>query len=579
MNYTSERNTQIVIALMKAHGIKKVVASPGAQNVSLVASISNDPFFEVYSSIDERSAAYIACGLAAESGEPVALSCTGATASRNYMPGLTEAFYRKLPILAITSTPPTGRIGHNIPQVIDRTTPLNDTVKLSVEVPEVHNEESEWTCSIRLNKAMLELKHRGDGPVHINLVSNYGGSFDVQEIPPVIVINRIIEKETFPLLKGKRIGIFVGAHKKWSTELTQLVDKFCEQYNAAVLCDHTSNYKGKYRVMASLVTGQKQYVSPCIKMDVLIHIGDVSGAYLTLSPTEVWRVNPDGEIRDTFNKLRYVFEMEEETFFKKYVQEKAETYISENTYFSEWVSEYNRIKNSIPELPFSNIWIAQQTASRLPENSVIHLAILNSLRSWNFFEISNRVLGYSNTGGFGIDGCVSSLLGASLLDSNKLFFGIVGDLAFFYDMNVLGNRHVGKNIRLMVINNGRGTEFRNYAHRASQFGDETDNFIAAAGHYGNQSPQLVKHYAENLGFDYMSATNKDDYLKVMEKFVTSETTEKPILLEVFTNSSEESEALKIMYNLQKSGSVTAKNIAKNILGEKGVKTLKNILKG
>ena len=101
--YTSERNVQIVIALLKAHGIKRVIASPGTTNMTFIGSIQNDSWFEIYSSVDERSAAYLACGLAAETGEPVVISCTGATASRNYMPGLTEAYYRKLPVLAITS--------------------------------------------------------------------------------------------------------------------------------------------------------------------------------------------------------------------------------------------------------------------------------------------------------------------------------------------------------------------------------------------------------------------------------------------------------------------------------------------
>lgn len=83
--YTAEKNAQILIQLMKEHGIRKVVASPGSTNICFVASIQQDPFFEIYSSVDERSAAYIACGLSAESGEPVAISCTGATASRNYI--------------------------------------------------------------------------------------------------------------------------------------------------------------------------------------------------------------------------------------------------------------------------------------------------------------------------------------------------------------------------------------------------------------------------------------------------------------------------------------------------------------
>ena len=102
-HYTDERNVQIVISLLKQHGIHRVIASPGTTNMTFVGSIQNDPYFQIWSSVDERSAAYLACGMASETGEPVVLSCTGATASRNYMPGLTEAYYRKLPVLAITS--------------------------------------------------------------------------------------------------------------------------------------------------------------------------------------------------------------------------------------------------------------------------------------------------------------------------------------------------------------------------------------------------------------------------------------------------------------------------------------------
>ena len=108
--YSNERNVQILISLLKQFGIKRVVASPGSTNVTFVGSLQQDPFFEMYSCVDERSAAYMACGLAAETQEPVVLSCTGATASRNYFPALTEAYYRKLQILAVTSTQDESKI-------------------------------------------------------------------------------------------------------------------------------------------------------------------------------------------------------------------------------------------------------------------------------------------------------------------------------------------------------------------------------------------------------------------------------------------------------------------------------------
>ena len=130
--------------------------------------------------------------------------------------------------------------------------------------------------------------------------------------------------------------------------------------------------------------------------------------------------------------------MTEEKFFESYtgadnVSESASP--SSNTYLEQWRAEDKRLRAKIGNIPFSNIWCAQQTAPKLPKNSVLHLAILNSLRSWNFFPIDSSIRGYANTGGFGIDGCMSSLIGASLASPDKLFFGVIGDLACFYDLN------------------------------------------------------------------------------------------------------------------------------------------------
>ena len=171
--YTAEANKQILIALLKAHNIHKVIASPGTTNITFVGSIQNDPWFEIYSSVDERSAAYMACGMAAESGEPVVLTCTGATASRNYIPGLTEAYYRKLPVLAVTASQHFGRAGQYSPQMLDRTRPPIDCVKMNVNIPMIQSAEDRWAYTVMMNDAILELRHNGGGPVLINIVKDY----------------------------------------------------------------------------------------------------------------------------------------------------------------------------------------------------------------------------------------------------------------------------------------------------------------------------------------------------------------------------------------------------------------------
>lgn len=583
--YTIERGQQILISLLKQHGIRKVIASPGTTNITFVASVMNDPFFEIYSSVDERSAAYMAVGMAEETGEAVVLSCTGATASRNYIPGLTEAYYRKLPVLAVTATQNENRIGHLIPQVIDRSQQPKDCCVHSEHVLVPRDANDEWDANIRLNRAVLALTHRGGGPVHINLATNYSRDFSVKELPIARCIRRYMSGDELPVLPLGRIGILVGNHRPWSDSLTEAVDRFCEAYGAVVFCEHASNYTGPYRVYNAILNQQSLYRKDSFRTDVLIHIGEVSGYGNGAGghAVEVWRVNEDGELRDPYHKLTKVFEMKEETFFRRYaalVDERTEQKQVGKTWLGQCRVEYQKLQAIIPDLPFSNIWVAQQTAHRLPEGCVLHLGILNSLRAWEMFDVPTSVQGsgFVNTGGFGIDGCMSSMIGGAIARPDQLHFLVIGDLAFFYDLNSLGNRHVGNNLRILLINNGKGTEFRNYSHPAAQFGEDADKYMAAAGHYGNKSLQLVRHFAEDLGYEYMQASCKEEYMGHLERFLTPELTEKSILFEVFTNNEDESDALKLMSTLIEDSMMKIKQDLKSMMSQPVKNLLKKVVK-
>lgn len=578
--YTNEPDILELIALMKAHGVRNAIVSPGSTNISLAASLLYDKDIEVYSAVDERSAAYMACGLAEETGEPVAISCTGATAARNYVPALTEAYYRKLPILCLTSSQYFGRVGQHMPQVTDRTNPLNDIVKKSVQIPVAYSSEDRWSNNVKMNDAMLELKRNGGGPVHINIETSFSRIFDQKSLPNVRKIDRFFLKDEIPTINAGKVIVFVGSHSKFDDELTNLVDEFCARFNAVIVCDHTSNYKGKYRILGGLVERQKGYQPKCRNCELIIHIGEVSGAYYPFPKAPVWRVSPDGEIRDTFYGLTAVFQMEEREFFKKVLSNEliSNGRTSDITYYNEWRNEEKKLYDSLPELPFSNVWIAQQTANRLPETSEIHFGILNCLRMWNLFDTPKSVYGYSNVGGFGIDGCISSLIGASLANKDKLFFGVFGDLATFYDLNSLGNRHLGNNLRIMVINNGTGFEMRHRDNRGDVFNEDADILFAAAGHFGNKSRTVLKHFSEDLGFEYLSAENKNEYLNNLNYFIDFNMHDKPILFEVFIEESDENESYDLTQYVISDMSSTTKEKVKSILGEKNTQILKGILK-
>ena len=101
--YSGIRNVQILIALLKAYGIEDVVLSPGGSDIPLIHSLETDSDFKCYSVVDERSAAYYTMGIAQMKQKPVACICTSGTAVCNYLPGITEAFYQNVLVLAITA--------------------------------------------------------------------------------------------------------------------------------------------------------------------------------------------------------------------------------------------------------------------------------------------------------------------------------------------------------------------------------------------------------------------------------------------------------------------------------------------
>lgn len=573
-HFTNEKNVLTVISLLKQYNIRKIIISPGATNVTFAHSVQQDSFFELYSSVDERSAAYIACGLAAESCEPVAISCTGATASRNYYPGLTEAYYRKLPILAITSTRDESKIGHLHDQQMDRSVQPRDLVVCSVHLQTIKDANDEWDVMVKANKAMLALTHHGGGPVHINLTTTYSRDYSVTELPKVRKISRHTIFDVLPQMNQKKIAIYVGTHAKWTDRLTKAVDKFCTSHNSVVFSEPCSGYKGKYKVFY-FMAGNQPVPDENKNPDLLIHIGEVSAFPDTFqSCKEVWRVSEDGEVKDKLQKLTHVFEMTETTFFEHY----ATDVVQDDSYLKACQKRVAEVRSLIPQLPLSNIWIAQQLSDKIPVGSVLHLGILSSLRAWMLMGVPDNIDINCNEGGFGIDGNISTLLGASLVHSEKLYFGIVGDLSFFYDMNVIGNRHVGNNIRIMIINNGRGNEFRLYTNPARMFGDETDEYISAARHFGNKSPYVVKHYAEDLGYEYFSAGSKEQFLEKYPRFVTSERTNRPMIFEVFTDTEDENTALYTVNHLLLSPKDQVKDTVKNLMGENAIKSIKSIFK-
>lgn len=574
MLYTVQENVRIVIALLKQYKIRHIVVSPGGTNIPISQAVQDDPFFKCYSVPDERSAMYFAIGLHLQTGEVIATSCTSAQATRNYVPGLTEAFYKHTPILAITTAKLERFQYQDYMQAPDQCSLPRDAVKKTFDLPPITDDNTRIQVYHNAKEAILETTHRNPGPVQLNIriVDAQQGQFENIELPSIRPLKRYMAWDEWNdcELEGKKVLIVVGEHRPFTEQQEKAINNFCESNNAVVYVNHLSNYHGKYSIQANLLVSCGGFSQ--LKPDVLITIGGQTGDYSIygslngIGNAEHWRVAEDGEYVDTYCHLTKIFECPDWFFFDRLKKNCS----VEHSYYKEWDRLNSRMDFDV-EIPFSNLYTAQQLYKQIPNNSIMNFAILNSLRCWSYFPIDSSIQGYGNVAAFGIDGCNSMLIGESI-NTDELCFIVTGDLAFFYDMNSLGIRHIKNNVRVLLINNGGGGEFKIMTRNWKQ-DVHVDAFISANGHNGS-----AKGWAENCGFQYLTASSKHDFNKVKNIFVNQ--SDKPILFEVFTQEDDETLAMNafIAANHVETPQNRVNKALKNIIGESGVKVIKRIMK-
>ena len=100
MIYSNKPLAQHITQICKVNDIKHVVISPGSRNAPLIIGFTNQPFFNCYSVVDERSAAFFALGIAQQTKKPVVIICTSGSALLNFYPAVAEAFYSKIPLVS-----------------------------------------------------------------------------------------------------------------------------------------------------------------------------------------------------------------------------------------------------------------------------------------------------------------------------------------------------------------------------------------------------------------------------------------------------------------------------------------------
>lgn len=541
-------NISILIPLLEQYNVRTFVLSPGSQSVPISRAVTMHPSFIHYSVVDERSAAYFAVGLSLELKSPVAVVSTTAQAMRNYIPGMTEAFYRRTPVLAITADRDISFVDQQCMQVIRQMSFPTDAAKVSVDIPIIKDDLDSHLVTRRINEALDALTRNGGGPAHMNVRMRTSATWTVRK--PYSKVRKIsrhmpLDKDWPIIDQDKTVLLVIGAHLPFSKSEQDAVEQFAQKHNAAVYVSHISNYNGKKAVHGNAVISFAEINN--LKPDLLITIGGLLGdypLYYAMKGLDVphWRVNADGKFSDTYNAVTDVFECPESFFFERMSQ--AVSNDASESYWDAWI---RRVKKFVPpqRLPLSHAWVAQQLSPIIPKYSRLHFGILNSLRNWDLVSLDPSIQCYSNVAGFGIDGAMSTFLGQSVATDSMCFL-IIGDLSFFYDMNSIGIKHIKNNVRIVLINNNGGAEFCLQGSPIHQCqSKEVKKNIIASGHFGESAEGWVR----NNGFEYLSVRSKDDLDEALNVFVQE--SEKPIVLEVFTIRGDDAGALSVISGGQK----------------------------
>ena len=369
--------------------------------------------------------------------------------------------------------------------------------------------------------------------------------------------------------------VVVGQDIWFTSEDIRNLESFFKAFDCVFAVEHLSNLSCSGTISYYSYTETHKVADMIsLKPDIIISFGNNLAAY-NLKPflrqnylnEENWLVWERGEVRDAYKCLTTIFECSPSVFLKEIVKS-SENYKAEHSYYDHWKLEIAKIE--LPNFSFSNFYVAQQLSKVIPENSILDTAILNSTRIMQFFKLPKGVRCYSNVGALGIDGCFSTFAGHAA-STDQLAFLVTGDLSFFYDMNAAGLRSIGSNVRVILLNNGGGSEFQFFMGKKAI--PTIDSYICA------EHEKVAAGWVKSLGYDYYLATSKEELDSVIAKFGMP--SDKPLFLEVITDMEEDAEKTNDFYDKYRGRSSTKNGITsviKGVLSDKQLNKAKKIMK-
>ena len=543
--------TRELFTLLKNFGVQHVIGSPGSRNAALLAEIDSMDDLTSHVVVDERSAGFIALGLALGSRTPVALICTSGSAVLNYAPAISEAYYQGIPLIVISADRPYEWIDQDDSQTIRQHGVLSNFVKKSYDIlGDCKDPEYLWYVNRIVNEGMLESLNPKMGPVHFNIHLN--GETDeirrdrihtartVEILKPKQLIDTTIIDTLAEEATGKKIMLVAGFHLP-DNNLQKAVLSLLSLPNVCIMAETVSNLhlpNSCYQVdipLFRLSDKEKRILAP----DILISMG---GALISRQLKEFIRNNPprahwslsySDVLVDCFKSLTVKIESEPSSFIKAFSSRLARRQEGwESTYGTQWEEIRSRLTPGIARYPWCDLKALSMLLNSLPEDANLFLSNGTSVRYGQVIPYDVTHATYSNRGVSGIEGCTSTSVGLAMAYPSLTCL-ITGDMSFGYDLAGLVSGSENNRLRIVVLDNNGGDIFR--------FIPSTRNLSIREQYLSVGRELPVGLLADAFGFIYYYADTEKKLREYIGEFFSN--SPRPAILHIDTREADNSSIL------------------------------------
>lgn len=560
---TDKSFCSIVFDVMIAKGVKEVVCSPGSRNAPLLIAAAARPELRKHVVIDERSAAFMALGLAMVTQRPVALVCTSGTALLNYAPAIAEAFYQGIPLIVISADRPEQWIDQDDSQTLRQFEAFSNYVKRSYQLPATSDPDQEmlWYANRIANDALIEALSRRKGPVHINI--QLGEPLcrrepRCTEQPRVIdfigddsIGNKEVVRKMAAVIAGRPV-FFVAGFMLPDSRLHTAVADFCRQSpNVVAMTETLSNLHLDYgstlidSVLTAFPTERLDRMAPALVISIggsLVSRKLKEYLRRNASRCEHWALGWSHTTSDCFMSLTKRIEADPARLLRQITSALRKIPTDFNDYASEWAAmrmeAKKRLYNITDDSGWSELGVHSILYSLLPSSCNLFLSNGTSIRYAQLFGEKTPHASYCNRGVSGIDGSVSTAIGGAK-GYKGLTVMVTGDMSMAYDLNSLALPDIPDTMRIIVIDNRGGGIFR-FIPSTSSLKEREQYFCA---------PPLLPlpHLAAGYGWEYYEAESFDTLTESLPKLFKSK---KKGILRIITPPEESAAALKRLLTQQ-----------------------------